>query len=179
MRRRVAVFYNKPYRGKIIKECTKKEGNIIYGARSIQAQLGLISRETEDYDIFSKNPKKSANKTEKKLDKSIGFDYYYTEPAMHPGTYKVKTKGYDMKKGTKDDEGIADYTTTPKPKPKVKVIGGLMYRDLKEEIAAKKRSLADKQYAFRHPKDQRDLTIIRTSMAAKQPMRRKIPNYYK
>ena len=79
---------------------TKKDKNIIYGARSINAQVGVLSRSTDDYDVFTKNPRNSAIKTEKNFDKISGADNFYTKPAMHPGTFKVMSKGNDMKKGT-------------------------------------------------------------------------------
>lgn len=140
---------------------TKKEGNIVYGARSIQAQTGIFSRGTEDYDIFSKKPEKSAMATEKELDKVTLGDNYYVKSALHPGTWKVMDKGFDNKKGTKDDFGIVDYTKFPKPKPKTVTIRGVKYRKLSEEEKAKRKSIKDPAYKFRHKKDKEDLNRMK------------------
>jgi len=166
MRRQIKTFLKKPFREKIILDEAKNSNQIIYGARSIQKQLGVISRPTEDYDIFTKNPKSSATKVEKKLDKLYGFDYHYTKKGMHKGTYKVKSRGYDLKKGTKDDEGIIDYTKMPPKAPRTILSNGIRYRHIKEEIRGKKSTLKDKEFAFRHEKDRRDLNLINTVIRA-------------
>jgi len=139
----------------------KQDKNIIYGAQSINAQVpNIFTRSTSDYDILTKNSKASANKTEKKFDKIVGDNLFYTKPAMHPGTHKVMFIGEDLKQGTKDDFGFVDYTNFPNPMPKYKTINGIRYRSLTEEARAKRKSLRDKQYAFRHAKDRRDLNNI-------------------
>ena len=146
---------------------TKKEKNTIYGARSIQAQIGIFSRYTEDWDILSSNPKKSAMKTEKKFDSIWGGNQYFVKPAQHPGTYKVMSKGMDGKKNTKDDFGVVDYTGYPKPKPPVKIINGIRYRTLTQEKKAKIKALKDKAYAFRHQKDREDLNRVKLAQGKK------------
>lgn len=168
MRRQIITFLKSPRRSDIILNEAKGKKQTIYGARSIQAQLGIISRQTKDWDIFSDNPKKDAVSTEKKLDKFFGFDYHYTKEGKHKGTYKVKGKGYDLKKGTPDDEEVVDYTKIPKPKPKTVVINGVAYRDIKEEIKRKKEILKDKSYQFRHKKDRLDLGLIESVMMVRR-----------
>ena len=145
---------------KIILGIVKKEKDIVYGARSIQRQTGIVSRPTSDWDIFSNKPKSSAEKTEHALDKSAGKNLYYTKPAIHAGTYKVEFVGKDMKKGTKDDVGIADFTTMPKPKPATINLGGILYRKLSGEKKAKMKALKDPTQEFRHAKDQEDFNRI-------------------
>ena len=175
MRRRIKIFLRKPWRSKIILDEAKKNKQIIYGARSIQQHLGTISRQTKDYDIFTKNSKKAASRTEKKLDKDIGFDYFYTKKGMNPGTWKVKGKGYDLKKENEDDEGIVDYTNMPKPIPKSKLYNGVKYRILSLESAAKRRALADKEYKYRHEKDRKDLELIKSVIRVSRIARPKFP----
>lgn len=160
---------------RIILEQAKKEKNIIYGARSIQKQIGIFSRGTKDWDILSNKPRRSATRTENKMDKISGGDYYYIKPAIHPGTWKVMSKGYDSNKGTKDDFGIVDYTVTPKPRPKVTIINGVMYRKLSEERNAKMRSLRDKTQKFRWKKDRED--IERIKLASKKQLYLNRRNY--
>ena len=169
------IMLTKPFRQNIILKQAKDKGQIIYGARSIQAQLGVVSRQTEDWDVFAKQPQSSAKKVEKQLDKQIGFDYYYTQPGMHKGTYKVKSRGYDLRKGTKDDEGIADYTTTPRPTPKFVMINGIRYRKLNEEKRAKAKAIRDPNYKFRRQKDSNDLGLIRSVQRASNLKRRTFP----
>ena len=144
----------------IVKQ-TRKDKGIVYGARSINAQAGIFSRPTQDWDIFTKNPKKSAMKIEKKMDRISGGDNYYSKKGVHKGTWKVKGKGFDKRKGTRDDTGIIDYSKTPSPKPPVVLIRGVRFRTLTQEIKAKRKSIADPNFAFRHAKDKEDLMRMR------------------
>ena len=91
------------------------------------------------------------------MDKQVGFDNFFVKPAEHPGTWKVMGRGVDRKKNTPDDVGYIDYSKTPRPKPKVKNINGVQFRSLAEELKAKRKALADKEFKFRHEKDRGDL----------------------
>ena len=91
---------------KIILNLARKRRQVVYGARSIQAQNRLFARDTQDYDIFDRSPKKSAKIVQKQLDKAVGFDYFFSKPAEHAGTWKVKGKGNDLKSNTEDDGSI-------------------------------------------------------------------------
>lgn len=138
----------------------KQNKSTIYGAQSIKKQIGIFGRPTSDFDILSKQPKKSARQLEKTLDKASGADIYFTKPAIHPGTYKVKHKGADMKKNTADDIEIADFT---KPTRKFKTVNieGIKYVRLSEVIKDKRKSLADQEFSFRHAKDKEDIERIK------------------
>jgi len=149
-----------------IKKFLEQEGVIVYGARSINAQTGIITRPTDDWDAFSSKPKQSADKLQKKLDKIVKGDYFYSKPAMHKGTWKVMGLGDDMKPGTIDDEGIADFSS-PEKKIPFRKINRIKYRLLKEEIKAKKKSLADKEMKFRNEKDRGDLNRIKANLKIK------------
>lgn len=70
-------------------------------------------------------------------------------------------KGTDLKKGMIDDVGFIDYSGFPKPKPKIRKIRGVRYRKLSEEVKAKKKSIRDPKFVFRHKKDRGDLNRIR------------------
>jgi hypothetical protein len=158
-----------PLQENTIKNQAKREKNIIYGARSVQAQIGFIgSRPTDDWDIFSKKPKKSAMKTERVLDRLWGYDKFYTKPAMHPGTFKVMNKGFDNRKGTKDDYGVVDYTKMPKPPPRTINILGNRYRKLSQEKSSKFKALRDKTQKFRHQKDREDVERIKLITGTKR-----------
>lgn len=145
----------------IVNTRLRKDNDIVYGARAMNAQLPApFQRHTQDYDIYSKTPRKRAMQLEKDLDRNAKGDYYYTKPAMHPGTYKVMDKGIDNRKGTEDDFGIADYT---KPHRKIKTvnINGIRYAHLSERRKDARRSLTQKEFEFRHEKDRKDLYRIK------------------
>lgn len=144
-----------------IENQTREDKDIIYGGQSIKKRLGAVGRKTRDYDIFSKKPKLSARKIEKKLDKVYGMDAFYVKPAEHPETIKVMHIGIDKKAKTKDDYNVIDYSPTPKPTPRFDIINGIRYRKLSAEKKAKLKSLKDKEYEFRHPKDKEDLQRIK------------------
>jgi len=167
----IRVHATEEDRRKAILERTRKKKDIIFGAQSIKAQTGMFSRPTQDFDIFTTNPKKSAQEIEKKLDRQVGFNYFYNKPALHPGTWKVKGIGMDMKKGTDDDLEIIDYSKHPKPKPKIKKINGVRYRTLREEALAKLKALRDPEYKFRHEKDAEDLRRIRNFQGFNKPIK--------
>jgi len=151
---------------KIILNIAKQRKQIIYGARSIQKQAGLLSRNTKDYDIFDKHPKASADLLQKILDKIAGYDYYYVKPAKHQGTWKVKGRGNDGLRNTEDDESIADYS---KPTEKVKFVirNGVRYRILKKELERKIAVSKDPEYAFRKEKDRDDIRRIKAFIKIK------------
>lgn len=152
---------------KSIRKFIRMNSNVVYGARSINAQANIISRPTNDWDIFSSNPKRSANQLQRVLDKLVGGNYFYSKPAQHKGTWKVKSVGADLKAGTRDDQEFADFT---KPEKKVNfvTIKGIRYRALKEEIKAKQNSLNDQGMKFRHGKDRADLERIKSNMILKK-----------
>lgn len=157
----IAQYYlNEGNIERTIKDVVRKEKGIIYGAQSIKKQIPLFSRRTEDYDIFVNNPKKVAYSTEKKVESLYPGDQFFVKPAMHPGTYKLKNKGADGKPNTEDDISVADFTKMPRPRPKFKVFNGVRYRSIAQEIAAKKKILRDKEFAFRHKKDREDLNRL-------------------
>lgn len=173
----ISFSMNAPVVEETVLNQARKEKNILYGARSINAQtFGLTNRNTFDFDIFSKSPKKSAMSTEKALDKKVYGNQFYTKPAKHPGTWKVMHVGNDMKAKTKDDVGFADYTKTPNPKPKTILINGIRYRRLSEERRAKLKSLSEKEMAFRHAKDRADLNNINVSNRIRRFRLINIPN---
>ena len=145
---------------KILSE-TKRKKDIIFGGRSIQKRIGIFSRPTEDYDIFTNKPKRSAKVMQRKLDNIAGFNYYYAKKGQHKGTHKVMGRGADQRKGTRDDEGVIDYSRTPRPRPRSTKIGGVKYRIITEEVRAKKKAIKDPAFKFRKKKDQEDLHRIR------------------
>ena len=138
----------------------RKKGDIIFGARAIQKQIGLGARRTEDFDIFTKNSKQSAKEVETNIDKLTRGDNFFVKKGRNPGTFKVKWIGKDGIRGNADDKTVVDFTKFPKPLPKTKLINGVKYRTLEEEAKAKLRLVKKKQFAFRRAKDLEDLKRI-------------------
>ena len=146
---------------KTILKQVKKNKEIVYGAKALNKQVvGFVQRPTQDYDIYSTKPKRSARQVEKKLDKLYGFDHFYTKPAMNPGTTRVMSKGKDLDKGTRDDYNVADYTEKPR-KVRVVTIGGVKYAHVSKIKEDKVKALMDPAYKFRHEKDKWDLERIK------------------
>lgn len=143
---------------KEIREFLIKKRNIVYGARSIHAQSELSPRYTNDWDIFSNNPKKDANYLKNKLNKRVGTKFFYVHEAKHKGTFKVRTM---------DNEEVADFTKQEEDIKSV-IINKIRYRNLKEEMKRKKMSISDKNYKFRHEKDRNDLELIKAQMDYKR-----------
>jgi len=147
-------------KGKIIRDRLRNTRNIIYGARAMNMQLPfMFYKQTKDYDIYSKSPRRNAIQLERLLDDSSGEDSYYTQRALHRGTWKVMDKGYDNIKGTEDDFGIVD-VTRPTRRIRTININGIRYAHLSERVKDAKRSLKNPIYAFRHEKDRKDLWRI-------------------
>jgi len=152
-------------RHSIIRKQIRNDNNTIYGARSMNAQLipSMIRRQTEDYDVLSKNPKQSAEKLEKALDANAGYDAYYTKPAEHKGTHKVISRG--MVRGVKtDDYTVADFTN-PSSYRNVRTVkkNNLSYAHISERKKDALNSLNNPAYSFRHEKDRDDLNRINFS----------------
>lgn len=157
---KLRVFLNRgTIKGRILSKA-RREKDIIFGAKSIQKQVGLQARPTKDFDLFTKNPKMSAVEMEKNFDKLTRGDNFFVKKGKNPTTYKVKFKGRDLTKGTNDDETIVDFTRTPKPIPNFKKINEIRYRSLNEELKAKVRLIKDPRFEFRREKDLRDLKIL-------------------
>lgn len=159
----VRVFLNQGRIKAKILHRTRKNKDIIFGARSIQKQIGLLARPTKDFDIFTKESKISAFELEKKLDKLTRGNNYYVKKGINPGTWKIKWRGKDMIIGNKDDETIVDYTTFPKPLPKTVLINRIKYRTLAQELAKKRKILKDPMFEFRRKKDLEDFNRIKSA----------------
>lgn len=159
--RPILAHYN---RHKHIKKQARNNKEVVYGARAMNIQLsrGFLEKHTFDWDIFSKQPRKSAMQLERTMDRAAGSNSYYVKAAMHPGTFKVMGIGADRKKGTRDDVGIVDYTNMP---GRVKTItqNGIRYRHISIEKQRRKEILKLKKFAFRHAKDKEDLYRMKMS----------------
>ena len=144
----------------IILRNVQANNGIVYGATAAQMRMGGFARSTTDVDAFMPNPKTNAMQTEKQLDTNYGSDQFYVKGAKHKGTWKIKDKGFDGKKGTEDDKTVADYSPYPKPLPPHSKIGGLNVVNLSHVKKTKQRTLGKKKYVYRSEKDSEDVARI-------------------
>ena len=153
----------------IVETQVRKEKGMIIGGKAVQAQLGLFSRPSYDFDVFSLNPKQSARRLEKKLDRRSGENLFYHKPiSEHPSTIKVLYIGDDHKQNTYDDQTVADFTPF-RPTRETK-INGTRYMHIDSIVKEKEAILREKRYSFRHSKDRGDINLIRqvTSLQRKR-----------
>lgn len=139
---------------------------IVHGGQAINAYLPpWLDKETQDWDIFAPgNAKKQAEELEKKLDKRYGGDYFGTEPALHPGTFRIRNKV--------TGDVIADITLK-EGEIEFKKIKGINYATLdyhEEHILG---MLDNPETAFRHKKDSETLQRIKIFKKAKKRRARK------
>jgi hypothetical protein len=161
VRKRTALLLTKDKIERQVRDTIRKEDGIVFGAQAITAQIGFFARPTEDYDVFVKEPRRVTRKLEKKLDKIVGHDHFYTKKGLNPGTWKLKNNGPDLIKGTNDDGTTADFTKNPKPLPKTIIRNGIKFRVLEEEERIKKKIIKDPKFKFRKKKDSEDLNRIK------------------
>jgi len=149
---------------KIILRHAKRKKEIIYGGQAMKKQIpAFLMRFTGDFDIYTRRPKRTAHKMQKRLDKKLarGQDDFYAKPAKHRGTHKVMHEGADQRQRTKDDIPIVDYTIMPRRKPKTVRIGGVMFASLSSIRKKRRKILQNPKSKYRHKKDKEDLRIIR------------------
>ncbi len=154
-KQKISFYKNKRKIAEVIIDHVKKKKHIIFGARSLNAHFPkFLDKPTVDYDIIVEkgNPKKTARRLEKKLDKRFGGNFFLVEKARHPGTYKVKR--------VLGKEGIIDISKAKEKVPTDK-IRGVRYSKLSFERKKVRQSLRDPQSKFRHDKDRERLERIK------------------
>ncbi len=150
--------------GKVIINHVKKKGLILFGQKATNRQLPAdLRKDTQDYDIFSPTPEKSAKRIERKLDKKLKGDFFLVRKAQHGGTYKVVSKV--------GDKGVVD---VGKPERKVPTIKrkGVKLATLKFQLKQIRKSLADKDSSFRHAKDREVRSRIKIAQSRKKVKRK-------
>ena len=170
--KKVNQFYTKNKQGKlankVIIEILSNEDEIVTGAKAINKQLPIyLQKHTEDWDIFTDDkPEVVAKKIEKQLDKKYGGNYFYVEPALHEGTYKIKAIA--------NDDTIADISIVNEPITYSK-IGKINYATLDFLVHRIKVTLAEEGKKFRHLKDSNALQriVIAESIQSKHKSKKK------
>ena len=136
----------------VVLNTAQEKGQVVHGARALNSQLPTyLRKETSDYDILTKKPKKVAQNVAEQLRKQTSKPVS-VEKAVHKGTYKVKV----------GDDYVADYTQI-KRKPKVKKIVGVNYYSIKGIKQNIQKRLKDNSKEFRKEKDSDSLRRIKLS----------------
>ena len=164
------VFYTKKKEIRKIILSDVDNNEIIYGQSAINKQLPRKLRVyTEDYDIFSTNPRQEARQVERALDKYFGGNYFKVKPAIHKGTFRVVS--------LIDGKVYADYTKLRSPVP-YRIINGKKYITLDYAKKDKLKILRNPKAKYRHKKDRDALNRIRLGEKLKKtrkPKKRIIP----
>ncbi len=128
---------------------SKNKTGIVHGTRSTNAQLPRdLNRETLDWDIFVKNPKKRAKQLERALDKKFRGDFFHVKKGIgSPGVKVWKVKD------NFNDEGFVDFATTEERVPSIPK-RGVRFAILKQQVAKAKRNVKNPELKFRRDKDQ-------------------------
>lgn len=148
-------------RDQIILNQVKKNKSVVFGSQSVEKQISFfLARKPKDFDVKSKNPKKSANQLKRTFnERSSSNAFFSRESFFRKGTHKVIFKGKDNIPNTDDDVGIADFSKL-KRNNKFINIGGVNFIDLNETLKDKKRVLKNKKFTFRFQKDKSDIQRI-------------------
>jgi len=131
----IKFFRNKDRAKTLIASEIARRHGIIHGARSLNAHFPpYLDRPTEDFDVFSPNPKKSAHIVEKQLDKAFGGNFFRVKKGSNPKveTYKVVSNV--------DNMSVADFTRPMRRIPNV-AKGRQMFTTLKYQEEQSKRVL--------------------------------------
>jgi hypothetical protein len=129
----------------LIKTELAKRGLTVYGARATNIQLpNYLNKDTNDYDVLAKKPKKTALEIINKLNKEFDGEYFRLEKAKHKGTFKIKSNV--------TDKTVVDITQVKKF-PKSKEHLGISYRSLPSIKKTVKNVLKSGKAEFRREKD--------------------------
>jgi hypothetical protein len=138
---------------KVILDNAKKKGHILHGQRALNSFFPPhLDRRTDDWDLFSDAPLRTAQKVEKRLDKRFGGDFFRVEKAKNPTTYKVRSNV--------TEKTVADYTDPQEDIPFV-TRNGVRHATISHHKERIRETLADKQKEFRHKKDRETLQRIK------------------
>lgn len=145
---------------KIIKSVTDKH-ETVHGAKAVNVQVPVwLRKSTQDYDIYSRTPKRDAAQLERKLDNEFGGDFFNVETAKHKGTFKVKSKV--------TGETVADYTKVQQKNIPRKNIGGIHFASLEFMKKQSMAAIRSKDAEFRRQKDIDMLNRIKIAQGEKK-----------
>jgi len=164
LKQKEKFFRNQKKVGKVIINHVKKRGLILFGQKATNRQLPKdLRKDTQDYDIFSATPKKSAKRIERKLDRKLKGNFFLVREAKHGGTYKVISRV--------GDKGVVDVGKPSRKVPTVKR-KGVKLATLEFQKQQIRKSLADKDSKFRHAKDKEVRSRIKIAEQRKKVRRK-------
>lgn len=136
----------------------KRKVGVVHGTRATNAQLPKgLQRETLDWDVFVKKPKKRAMQLERALDKKFRGDFFEVKRGVgSPGIKVFKVKS------TLTGEGFADFASTDNLPPSI-AKRGVQFATLKQQVEKAKANVKNPSLKFRRAKD---LDLIRRAMKA-------------
>ncbi len=138
---------------KILNQVRNNE-SIIHGQRAFNFFMpSHLDRHTEDYDVFSKNPKKSAKQLEKALEKALNGNFFDIKKGRFKDTYKVVSKV--------SNKSVADFTKPSKKIPIKKSFDNIKYATIKFQEKKLKKLVKDPAKKFRRDKDKESLKKIK------------------
>lgn len=146
LKQKERFYRNRRKVDRVIVKNLKKNKHVVFGARATNALFPqFLDAPTEDYDVFSKTPKKTAKRVEKRLDKSFGGNFFEVKDTIFPGGKKVVSKV--------TGRNVADYVPPPKRKLNVFKRKGIRYTKLDTAKKNIKLSLSDPESKFRRARD--------------------------
>jgi len=133
---------------------TRNPHMIVFGAQAANAQLpDWLDKETKDWDVVSvKDAQKLANKLESMLDRRYGGDFFGVEPAVHLGTFRIRSKVTGVV--------VADISLKNR-EIDFKRVKGVNYASLDWLEKEAEKLIADPEAKFRRSKDTDTLQRIR------------------
>lgn len=134
----------------VVLDMAQRKDQIVHGTRALNKQIPThLKRKTEDYDIFTDNPRKSARELVRTLKRRLGNNFKVVK-GRNPGTFKVK----------RGDKTVADYTQV-RGKIRSKKILGIKYKDLGTIKRGTQKLVKKKGAEFRREKDIDTLSRIK------------------
>ena len=141
----------------------KRKVGIVHGVRSTNAQLPRdLQRETLDWDIFVKNPKKRAKQLERALDKKFRGDFFHVKKGIGSPGIKVQKIISNV-----TDEGFVDFATPGRVVPSIPK-RGVQFATLKDQVERARANIKKPELKFRREKDQNLINRARKAMAGRR-----------
>ncbi len=128
---------------------------IVFGSQALNAHFpDWLDKDTKDWDIVATttDPKTLAEKLERMLDEHYGGDFFSVEPAIHEGTFRIRSKVTGVV--------VADVSLKDR-EIDFKRIKGVNYATLDWLEKETERLLADPETEFRRRKDRDNLQRIK------------------
>lgn len=152
--KQIKFFRNRGVIDRIIRSHLIRQGTpIVHGSKAQNIQLpGFLRRRAKDWDVFVKNPKKSAGELERALDRKFRGDFFGVKKGKLPGVRKVFSKI--------NEENFADFSV-PDRKVPTKRISGIQFAKLIDQKRRAIQNLRDPEKEFRRQKDKDFLVKVR------------------